>query len=273
MKTNGIVLKNFKTKEEKTEALKEYILEKYPNVDVSLVNYNSYTTKIDIICDKHGLFSITPMKLIYRGQFCKSCGMKKAGEKRIKNLGNSKKFKELYDGIYSTSEDLDSIKAKDKIELCCKKHGYFDKDLYSLLRGKHCPSCSREDACSNNGCGEKHFMKNYVEGKSCFYIAEFVGNGESFLKFGISNDITKRFKGMYSYKNTNIKALYVGEHAYTLENLIKNAMNKYYPDIKYTPKLKFGGYTECYKTKELLEFLRECEEQFIIKDSNGELDW
>lgn len=264
--SENIHFRSLKTKEEKTNYLKRYILNKYPESDASNVEYKGYKNKINISCKTHGMFEISVMHLIYRNQFCKECS--KVNRGKLKTFNESEKriniFNKLYKNIYELPYNIHEIKSKDIIQLECKKHGVFKKQLFSLLKGSHCQKCTLENCYKNNGCGEKVFKRGYDAKKSMLYIIELEGNNESFIKIGITNDFNKRFKSNMPYKINYLLNFYNGEDIYFIEKTIKKFINSYHKHIKYKPLIKFGGYTECYKKKEFIHLLKDCLDNLVL---------
>lgn len=259
--------RSIKDKDQKTEVLKNYILENYPDADISKVEYTKYKDKITIGCNIHGDFKIDLGKLLDRKQFCRKCTFIKAGKSKTlrEKVKRIEKFKEFYDSIYDIPENIHDLKAKDLVPLECKEHGHFKRSLYDLMRNKHCQKCCIRRGCKNNGCGKTIFDRAYNKDKSMFYIIELEGNGERFIKIGITNNFEKRFVNRLPYKIKSRLKFYTGKHIYFLEKIVKNYINEHRRELKYKPLLKFGGYTECYKQREFVMFLKECRDDFVSR--------
>jgi hypothetical protein len=126
-----------------------------------------------------------------------------------------------------------------KVIIICKEHGEFlmrPRAHYADKRG--CPKCDRS--------GKSGFHKSEWYDKPKFiYLIEFVGNGERFLKFGVTvNGVKYRvLKGQipYSYETLFEKKISNGELAIEIEKKLKSK----YLTIPYIPELSFGGNTEC----------------------------
>ncbi|MDR6528390.1 hypothetical protein J2787_003827 [Chryseobacterium rhizosphaerae] len=133
--------------------------------------------------------------------------------------------------IYTTTEN--------RVIITCNEHGDFEmrpRAHYSDKRG--CPNCDKSE--------KSGFHKSKWYNKSKFlYLIEFFGNGERFLKFGVTiTDIeTRVLKGEipYSYKILFSKKINIGEDAMILESELKNKYSK----LSYKPILTFRGSTEC----------------------------
>jgi len=79
-----------------------------------------------------------------------------------------------------------------------------------------------------------------------FYMVKMFNENEIFIKIGISVDLEQRFKACpYQYKIL-IKEPMILDEAWHLETLCLKKLFR--DDLRYYPKIKFGGSTECFKT-------------------------
>jgi len=106
--------------------------------DYSISEYKTSSSKIKIICKKHGIFEITPHKHLKYG--CFKC---KKEKKDILTFENGIEYlkkhnKKKYD--YS----LVKFEKNKKIEVICLKHGKFFIDFKLHLNGKICPECKKD---------------------------------------------------------------------------------------------------------------------------------
>ena len=107
--------------------------------DYSLVNYKSMTTKVKIICPKHGVFEQLPSNHIYYDSGCLKCvGRNKTNEELILELKNVQGNR--YDYSLVNYVDFDT-----KVKIICPLHGVFEQHFYSHRRGYGCPNCSRNE--------------------------------------------------------------------------------------------------------------------------------
>ena len=91
------------------------------NYDYSLVDYKNSSTKVKIICPKHGVFEQLPGNHIHRKRGCSKC---KGGVKynKEKNIDSSRVVHgDKYD--YSLVEYKNSLT---KVEIICPEHGVFN---------------------------------------------------------------------------------------------------------------------------------------------------
>ena len=101
--------------------------------------------------------------------------------------------------------------------------------------------------------------KRVSDGNCEFYILRMFYNEESFIKCGIASDgISRRYSGKtreYDYVILYQKEVSVNE-GLCLERSVSSSFKKY------LPKIKFGGYLECYNIddeSEIINFVMQCE--------------
>ena len=105
--------------------------------DYSKVEFKDSTTKVCIICPKHGEFWQSPNNHL-NGRGCQKCiGRDKTTDDFIEQL------KEVYGDEYDYSE-VNYVDRDTKVCVVCPKHGMFWNLPNVLLRGTGCPGCSRE---------------------------------------------------------------------------------------------------------------------------------
>lgn len=102
------------------------------------------------------------------------------------------------------------------------------------------------------------------------YVVQMESDFESFIKVGFTTkSVKERFQHLthiYKVKTIFSKRLR-GELCYTTEQHIHFALRKRY--FSYTPKFRFGGWTECYK-QEFLTEIKDTVAEFIPQDKVGE---
>lgn len=110
--------------------------------DYSRVKYKKVTDKVDIICEKHGLFSQALINH-YRGQGCPSCGKVSMGEnQRLNGFEFVKRSRAIHGDKYEY--DLSTYdNYRSKLKIICKKHGPFLQSAENhYSSGAGCPSCA-----------------------------------------------------------------------------------------------------------------------------------
>ena len=110
--------------------------------DYSKVEYVNSSTKVCIICPKHGEFWQIPNSHL-KGCGCFKCGVENSAKG---HLYNTKKFIEKAEFIFGNSYDYSEVKyvsSSKKIIIKCKKCGnVFKMTPNNHLRGQGCPKCA-----------------------------------------------------------------------------------------------------------------------------------
>ena len=129
-----------KTLEQFIEEAKQVHGDKY---DYSKFKYINTDTKSEVICKKHGIFSIDPYHHINRKQGCKKCGYDKLSKEKIKNTNQFiKEAKQIHGDKYDYSlVDYKGEHSKIKIK-CNKCKKIFIQTPHNHIHNKY-----------NNGCG------------------------------------------------------------------------------------------------------------------------
>ena len=109
--------------------------------DYSNVNYVNNSTKIKIICDKHGEFLKRPTHHINRAQGCPKCSNKRFGLSQRKTTDEFIKEAQLIHGDKYDYSKVNYESNKSKIKVICSKHGEFEQIPDNHLKGKGCKYC------------------------------------------------------------------------------------------------------------------------------------
>lgn len=106
------------------------------------VVYVNSTTKVDVICKKHGVFSIAPFNLL-SGKGCSKCYYEATSE-RI--MLTTEEFIDrsniVHGGKYDYSKSVYTGK-ENHIKIICPTHGEFEQIAGHHMRGCGCPHCKR----------------------------------------------------------------------------------------------------------------------------------
>lgn len=121
--------------------------------DYSKVKYKNNSTKVKIVCPKHGEFIQTPISH-YQGHGCPKCAPNYSGSKHTYIQECNKIHKNRYD--YSKAN---FNKVHDLIKIKCPIHGYFRLRAYAHKQGQGCPMCGIEKTSAKNRMTEKQFQK------------------------------------------------------------------------------------------------------------------
>lgn len=224
--------------------------EKY---DYSLVSYLSVKHKIKIICPVHGVFEQTASDHFVSG--CKKCGTEVTTNKSRRNNDEFIRISKSIHGDWYIYDKAVYTTANNKVKIGCRVHGYFNQIACDHYIGKGCIKCGyiksirkKKREIGFNGYTKTKYVemasKNH-NGKSNIYIIKASSlDGEIFYKIGISMySVKKRFASHFPYNiDEFIEVSMDAGIAWSLEKEIHRKLKKH----SYKPKLKFGGYTECF---------------------------
>jgi hypothetical protein len=151
-----------------------------------------------------------------------------------KLLENDFELLSLYQGI------LKSAKHK-----CLKCNHIFTRRIEASLYGIYgCPLCSKE----NNGfiCKDYFALKPEMKDIPCkVYLLKFSSNDEEFYKVGITRQRLSERTRRIPYNLIESKVIETTFYeAYKIEKKLKQKIKSQ----KYRPKIKFNGWSECFKT-------------------------
>lgn len=138
-----------------------------------------------------------------------------------------------------------SKNGKTNIKIICKKHGTFEQYPQNHLINKGCKKCGDMDKT-----GWWYKNPQNAEKISNFYILQFTGNGEKFMKYGVSIDTLKRIKTLrrdckHLYEITLIKNITnTVNYCYKIEERFKYKIKKH--NKTYIPTMNFCGKNECF---------------------------
>lgn len=213
--------------------------------DYSKVEYIDSHTKVEIICDEHGIFKMKPTDNINNKQGCPKCGKVSMSNKNRKNIDLLiSQFKELNGELYDYSKVFYKNN-NTKIEIMCKEHGLFLQTPKSHMRGDGCPKCSLSKGERKimmyfdelnlnyeynfifNDCRDKNplpfdfYLSDYkicieYDGEQHFKPIEYFGGIESFSKLKVRDKI----KNDYCLSNS-IKLIRIPFNKYDeIENIL-----------------------------------------------------
>lgn len=226
----------------------------YPNF-----NYINAKTKFEILCNTTG-------NTFYRSY---DSHKKTKNNTYFKNIFTTERFVEkaskIHNGKYTYKKSIYK-NAKTKLIITCLDHGDFKQVPNNHLSGQGCQKCANKLKMGNFTTWKNTLPKN----KGILYLIQCYNKEEVFLKIGITcKSIKERYRKQklmpYNYK---VLIFYEDIDRYNVwsnERFIK----KLYKQYKYIPKIKFGGYTECFNIeskKEILEFINNFKDVNINKN-------
>jgi hypothetical protein len=128
---------------------------------------------------------------------------------------------------------------------CLKCNHIFTRKIGVSLYGRYgCPLCSKE----NNGfiCKDYFALKPEMKDVPCkVYLLKFSGNDEEFCKIGITRQKLSERTRRIPYNLIESKVIETTFYeAYKIEKELKQKIKPQ----KYRPKIKFNGWSECFRT-------------------------
>lgn len=141
--------------------------------DYSLTVYTTATTKVKIICSKHGMFEQLPHNHL-TGRGCKLCANGVVSKKKQMSLAQA--MDECEKRGLSLVAYSGCANSKSIIE--CKQGHRWSAPLSRITRGNSCPTCAKS---------------GYNPSKDGF-VYVLVSECQRFMKIGLSNSPTKRIK-------------------------------------------------------------------------------
>lgn len=115
--------------------------------DYSRVRYVNVDTPVEVICRKHGSFFPAPWTHVRSKSptGCKLCSSARTGATRRETHKNAfvTKARQVHGKAYDYSKTVYKD-ARSKLIIVCRKHGPFQQEAFSHLRGIGCPRCGVE---------------------------------------------------------------------------------------------------------------------------------
>ena len=215
--------------------------------------------KVNILCKNHGYF-IQPISDHKRGHGCPKCGDERMTSALRDTLNIFvEKAKKKYEDKYDYSKVF-YVNQKTKVVINCKTHGDFQQTPNNHLQGAGCPKCSIEF----NSYIRSSYIERMGNRKVKIYLIECNSDEEKFLKLGITvGKIKNRYaksKMPYNYEVIT----YSEDSAETIYDL-EQYFRSNFKSQRYSPNIKFNGYTECYDYKHKEEIIELIKNKLTIK--------
>ena len=204
-----------------TSILKDFDLVHRNTYNYSKVIYRGATTKVEIICGKHGIFFQTP-SAHKNGAHCTLC----VKNNRYKTLNQTiNQFKKVHNDRYDYSKAI-YINNITPLTIICSKHGEFYQRPAEHKRGRGCPHCAKTQWVWNNG-------RTYKNRKTTLYYIKV----NTLYKIGLTLKTVKErfFKELKLGMNIHTVKIWVyddGECAFDREQkiLFENRQYRYRGD-------------------------------------------
>ncbi len=128
--------------------------------DYSSVKYVNNSTKVSIICKKHGVFEQLPADH-KAGIGCIKCGFEKMKSKQRHTQENVIKiFNNAHNGRYDYSK-VEYVNSKTPVLIICKKHGEFHQKPEFHKAGHGCPHCGIDGNAEGNRLGHDEVIERF----------------------------------------------------------------------------------------------------------------
>jgi len=136
--------------------------------DYSLVNYINATSKVIIICNKHGEFQQSPKNHIALKQGCPRC----ARNQKLTTSDFIQRARNIHSNKYDYTKS-EYIKRSSKITIICPIHGEFQQRAGDHLNGSGCKKCSLISSAAEQALSTTEFIEKArkVHGKKYGYNA------------------------------------------------------------------------------------------------------
>jgi len=224
-----------------TEQFKAELALVQPTIEV-LGEYKGANTKIRII-DEFGECECRARKLL--------SGSKPTIQSAIdKNAYFIAQAREVWGDKYDYSK-VNYVKGNEKVTIICPEHGKWQQKPQDHLYGYGCSRCFYESGKLTGGNGGYNITTaernrtEWIETPAIVYKIECWNDTERFIKVGITmRTVKERFHSDMPYNYKILQELHVDLYEAIY---MEEALHKELEAHKYTPKIKFGGHTECFK--------------------------
>jgi hypothetical protein len=217
--------------------------------DYSLVQYVDYKTKVEIVCQKHGVFVQNPRRHLDTNG-CYKCGREITSAKTRNKYSVEKlieKFNKVHNNKYTypnLSLDNYSTVNHTLIDFVCPEHGATQQRLASHLKGNGC------NKCRYFGYSRSRYLDNCKKRghqTSSYYAIKFFDDNESFIKLGITvQGVHTRYRKIKERGNYRYEILFDIPLAPDVAWDVERKNKSKYLALKYQPKNDFPGSTECF---------------------------
>lgn len=206
-----------------------------------------------ITCPLHGDFNQMPSNHL-KGRGCYNCGVE---ANRISSSNTIDNFFRQVKGVHSKGaysyDKSVYVRAKDPMIITCSIHGDFLQSPYNHVKGAGCHKCAYM-FCGYSRSDFVALCDNKNEGFGYIYVLKCSNDSELFYKVGrTSTSVRTRFtqgKMPYDYE----VLYYISESASFIFD-IEIRLHSLLKGNHYTPKIGFGGQTECFTTIKPIEKL------------------
>lgn len=210
--------------------------------DYSLVNYTRSIDKIKITCRVHGEF-VQQAASHLQGVGCFQCSYIPRAKGRVLS---TQEFISRSRSVHGDKYDYSRVVykgAKHQVEIGCPAHGFFKQDASGHSSGNGCMVCSKENS---------KFIPDYyhTNNPASLYVFILYGEGEKFVKVGVSKDVGKRAAGIRYHSGYEVENIFTLDGPAT--EVLKLEQEVVWSSMweSYKPTRQFPGATECFHIKE-----------------------
>lgn len=183
--------------------------------DYSLVDYVHSHSKVEIICQEHGSFFLTPNSHLC-GRGCPLCSSERVQKRQSKG---TEKFKADAYSVHGDKYDYSKavyVNNKTKMRIICPKHGDFLQNANNHLRGVGCPHCRESKGESRIASILKdmgvEFVRQYkvqdalfADKVKCVFADFYIPSKRVFIEYNGEQHYEKRFFNKFSDSRRNLK--------------------------------------------------------------------
>jgi hypothetical protein len=199
------------TKEEALSLLNE----KHPKYLFSIGEYTGGTSRVTIVCEKHGETESNLRTLLRPSavHVCRNCAILARNNSKTKSFSDFiKEATQIHNNLY-TYECNAFQNRRSKITCVCPIHGIFIKTAQKILSGQGCPSCTfdrlKKEGKLLGGYNDSLFINNpHMRYRKSYIYYVKIGN---MYKIGITTNIDNRLKSLRSKFNKSIEVIDVKE--------------------------------------------------------------
>lgn len=217
------------------------------------VVYHNNSSKIEINCPDHGLFSQSPANHL-KGQNCPHCSgalrTQRPQSMPFSTLDFIKKASNVHGGKYDYSR-CEYKNNRSILTIVCPLHGEFLQEAARHLSGRGCVLCGRKNTSKSALERAGISWVNQGGGRlATLYFIRVFSSDEEFFKVGITYDtVSVRYSkkaslGGYSYEAMAQHTSVSSASIYEWEQSILET----FAHLRYRPKKSFAGQSECFSS-------------------------
>lgn len=220
---------------------------KNSNLSIVKGSFTKYHAPVKVLCEIHGEFITTANNACVES-CCALCN------KEIRRVESVKQFisdaEKIHGDAYDYSNVADQyVTNRTKVNVLCKRHN----EYFLTTRNKHidsesgCPICAKDRTNRWTVAALEKDLDFYKSQECSVYLLRLERNGETFHKIGISRDMKVRLSLLQKELPDYLIEVVCENRSNTYDSLVKEKQfHKRLRKFRYTPDIKFGGYTECF---------------------------